>query len=57
VSVNESGPAPTIDRKKAETRALASLNQATWEASQFFSDERIREYVDGVLADIRSDEP
>lgn len=43
--------------KCGETRALAALRQATWEATQFRTVDEVREYVDGVLREVESDEP
>jgi hypothetical protein len=44
-------------RERAKTSACAALRQATWEATQFLTYDEVREYVDGVLREVESDEP
>lgn len=51
------GPPQPRDKATAKTRALAALWQATWEASQFLTYDEVREFVNGTIAEIESDEP
>lgn len=46
-----------INQERARTSALAALRQATWEATQFLTYDEVREYVEGVLREVESDEP
>ena len=52
-----SGPPVSIDKAHARLHALAALRQATWEATQFLTYDEVRQYVEGVLREVESDEP
>lgn len=41
----------------AKTKALATLRQATWDATQFVTYDEVREYVESVLREAECDEP
>lgn len=56
-AATSSGPLRQSDPVAAHNQALAALRQATWEATQFITDEAIVAYVQGVLREVESDTP
>lgn len=57
MDVQASPAVPARGKDEARAKALADLRQATWEASQLVSYDEIRDYVEGVIAEIARDEP
>lgn len=57
IAATSSGPVRQTDPVAAHNRALAALRQATWEATQFITDEAIVAYVQAVLREVESDAP
>jgi len=50
-------PPPGRPKDAQRTHDLAALRQATWEATQWLTDDEVREYVEAVLREVASDEP
>lgn len=51
------GPALRADPERAKRHVLAQLRQMTWEATQWLSYDEVREFVESVLREVKSDEP
>lgn len=50
-------PVDVPSAEQMKTKALATLRQATWEATQYLTFSEVHDYVAAVLREVESDEP